>query len=117
MLRALFKNTNARRLDCFRVELTEHVEKNDVKDISRAILAFDDSWICARVELLSNLNIERDTADRRRNRNAEFSSASYRRRNKIYRRFISGTEVNLYCLKPATAVGYCDIDAHGIDNL
>jgi hypothetical protein len=115
MLSALFKDPNAGRLDCFRIELTEHVEKNDVKDVSRAVLAFDDSRICARVELLSNLNIERNTADRRRDRNTEFSNASDHRCNKIYRWFISGTKVDLNRLKPAAAVGNRDINAHGID--
>ncbi|HTV75292.1 MAG TPA: hypothetical protein VME66_16480 [Candidatus Acidoferrales bacterium] len=115
MVGALLKDANAGRLHCFRIELTEHVDKNDVKDVSCAVLAFDDSRICARVELLRDLNIERNTADWRCNRNAEFSNASDRRRNKIYRRFICGTEVNLYCLESAAAVGYCDINAHGID--
>jgi len=115
MLGALLKDANAGGLHCFRIELTEHVDKNDVKDVSCAVLAFDDSWICARVELLCDLNIERNTADWRRNRNTEFGNASDRRRNKIYRRFISGAEVNLYCLETAGAVGYRDINAHGID--
>ncbi len=115
MLRTLLEGANAGRLDCFRMELTKHVQKNDVKNVSRAILAFEDSRICARVELLSNLNVERNAAYRRGDRNTEFGNASDRRRNKIYRRFISGTKINLYRLKPAASVGDCDINAHGID--
>ena len=49
MLRPLCKDANAGRLDRLRIELTEYVEENDVKDVSRAVLAFEDSRICARV--------------------------------------------------------------------
>jgi hypothetical protein len=40
------------------------------------------------MELLGNLNIKRNTADRRGDRNTELRNASDRRRDEVYRRFI-----------------------------
>ena len=89
MLRTLFKDANTGRLDCFRIELTEHIQKNDVEDISRSILGLDHSRICACVEFLSDLNVKRNTADGRSDWNTELRNASDRRRDEVYRRFIS----------------------------
>ncbi|HEY1654838.1 MAG TPA: hypothetical protein VGF86_06990 [Candidatus Tumulicola sp.] len=117
MFRTLIKDANTGGLYCFWIELTNHVQKKDVKDVSCAILAFEDSGVCARMELLSNLNIEGNAAYRRDDGNTEFGNTSDRRRDKFYRRFISGTKIDLNGLKPAAAVGDCDVNAHRVDKL
>jgi hypothetical protein len=115
VFRTLLKDANARGLDGLRIKLTEHVQEDDVEDISRSILSLEHSRIRAGVELLGGLNIKRNTADRRRDRNSELRNASDHRRDEVDGWFIGRPEVNLYRLKTAVTIGNGDVNAHGVN--
>ena len=115
MLRTLCKDANAGHLHGLWIELTEHIQKYDVEDISRSILGLDHSRICACVEFLSDLNVKRNAADGRSDWNTELRNASDLGCDEVYRLFIGRPKVNLYGLETTTAIGDGNVNAYGVN--
>lgn len=90
-------------------------QKKDVKDVPRTIFAFEDAGMGARVDLLSNLNIERNATYRRNKGSSKFGDTSDRWDDEVYGGIIGGTKVEPHRLEPATTVGDCDSNAYGVD--